>query len=103
MSVGFYPELGMVLFGSEQAATKAAMGFTPVGCGSQGGRGQRAKWRKAGMPMDSFEHAMDSSTRAQSSLASLIVRRSPDYGASIVTRLAPPRTTLHTARGAGAD
>ena len=61
MSVGFYPELGMVLFGSEQAATKAAMGFTPVGCGNQGGRGQRAKWRKAGMTMDSFEHAMDSS------------------------------------------
>lgn len=61
MSVGFYPELGMVLFGSEQAATKAAMGFTPVGCGNQGGRGQRAKWRKAGMTTDSSEHAMDSS------------------------------------------
>ena len=30
MSVAFYPVLGMVLFGSEQAATKAAMAFEPV-------------------------------------------------------------------------
>ena len=31
MSVAFYPKVGMVLFGSEQAATKAAMGLHAVG------------------------------------------------------------------------
>ena len=61
-SIGFYPELGMVLFGSEQAATKAAMGFHSVGEGRRGNGYWQGKGRKGvGVATDSFEHAMDSS------------------------------------------